>query len=145
MGDSTLSGPLRVGPNKETGGSKVKNTGLVVLSQTAAWAQSTTGTSTGIVIPAGSQIIEVQMSINTAPTAANLSVGTSVTANELFSALALGTSADVFLFGTAATITDMDAWADVGSTDVTIWTISSAGSAGAGWITVKYIQGTDLA
>ena len=115
------------------------------MAQSAAWSQSSSAASTGIIIPANSQITEITLYITTAPDSANLSVGTSSSANELFSALALGTSANVIKQGSTGTITDADTWADVGSSDVTIQTISSTGSSGAGYITVKYIQNNNLA
>lgn len=142
MGTTTFSGPVKAGTIKEGASA---NTGFVEMAQTAAWSQSTSAASTGIIIPANSQITEITLYINTAPATGNLSVGTSSSANELFSALALGTSADVVKQGSTGTITDMDAWLDVGSSDVTIYSISSAGTTGAGYITVKYIQNNNLA
>ena len=142
MATTTFSGPIKAGTVREGGSA---NVGFVEMAQTAAWTQATSAASTGIIIPANSQITEITLYINTAPATGNLSVGTSATANELFSALALGTSADVVKQGSTATITDMDAWADVGTSDVTIYTVASAGTTGAGWITVKYIQGNNLA
>jgi hypothetical protein len=142
MGTTTFSGPIKAGTIRE-GGSQ--NTGFVEMAQSAAWSQSSSAASTGIIIPANSQITEITLYITTAPDSANLSVGTSSSANELFSALALGTSANVIKQGSTGTITDADTWADIGSSDVTIQTISSTGSAGAGYITVKYIQNNNLA
>lgn len=142
MGTTTFSGPVKAGTIKEGASA---NTGFVEMAQSAAWSQSSSAASTGIIIPANSQITEITLYITTAPDTANLSVGTSSSANELFSALALGTSANVIKQGSTGTITDADTWADIGSSDVTIQTISSAGSAGAGYITVKYIQNNNLA
>jgi hypothetical protein len=142
MGTTTFSGPVKAGTIKEGASA---NTGFVEMAQSAAWSQSSSAASTGIIIPANSQITEITLYITTAPDSANLSVGTSSSANELFSALALGTSANVIKQGSTGTITDADTWADIGSSDVTIQTISSAGSAGAGYITVKYIQNNNLA
>lgn len=142
MGTTTFSGPVKAGTIKEGASA---NTGFVEMAQSAAWSQSSSAASTGIIIPANSQITEITLYITTAPDTANLSVGTSSSANELFSALALGTSANVIKQGSTGTITDADTWADVGSSDVTIQTISSTGSSGAGYITVKYIQNNNLA
>ena len=47
-------------------------------------------------------------------------------------------------FGSAATITDADAWKDVGTTDVEIYVKSESGTSGAGVITVQYIQNNNL-
>ena len=128
MGQTTFSGPIKAGA------------GHVVAAQSAPWVQSTTAASTGIVIPAGSQILEIQFSVDTAPEAGNISVGTSATSTELLTALAAGTSANVFLFGSAATITDVDVWENVGTSDVTIWVDCSAGTTGRGTVTVSYLQ-----
>lgn len=133
MGQTTFSGPIKAGAAH------------VVCAQSKPWVQSTTAANTGITVPAGSQILDIQFSIDTAPEAGNISVGTSVTATELLTALAAGTSADVFLFGSAATITDVDAWEDVGASDVDIWVDCSAGTTGRGTITVSYLQAIDLA
>ena len=55
MGTTTFSGPIKSGTIKETSGttvgSNMKNTGFVVLSQTAAIDQTATTTTTNIIIP----------------------------------------------------------------------------------------------
>jgi len=144
MATTTFSGPIKAGSVREGASA---NLGFVKMSQSAAYTQSTTAASTGIIIPANSQITEITVYITTACDGGsqNLSVGTSSTSTELFSALALGTSANVIKFGSAGTITDADTWADVGSSDVTIYVDTSAGSAGRGFITVDYIQNNNLA
>jgi len=144
MATTTFSGPIKAGSVREGASA---NLGFVKMSQSAAYTQSTTAASTGIIIPANSQITEITVYITTACDGGsqNLSVGTSSTSTELFSALALGTSANVIKFGSAGTITDADTWADVGTSDVTIYVDTSAGSAGRGFITVDYIQNNNLA
>ena len=144
MATTTFSGPIKAGSVREGASA---NLGFVKMSQSAAYTQSTTAASTGIIIPANSQITEITVYITTACDGGsqNLSVGTSSTSTELFSALALGTSANVIKFGSGGTVTDADAWADVGSSDVTIYVDTSAGSAGRGFITVDYIQNNNLA
>ena len=97
-----------------------------------------------LVIPAGSQILEIAVYITTAPTAVNMSVGTSVTATELFTALAQGSAANVIKFGSSATITDADAWENVGTTGVEVYVKSASGTNGRGTITVTYIQNNNL-
>lgn len=144
MANTTFSGPIKAGTIKDTTGSTVgtdvKNVGFVKMAQTASWSQSTDAADTGIVIPANSQVVDIQIYITTATTAANISVGTSSTSTELFTALAAGTAANVILHGSDGTITDADTWVDVGSSDVPIYIDFSAGTAGEGYITVEYIQ-----
>jgi hypothetical protein len=77
MGQTTFSGPIKAGTIRE--GSSA-NVGFVEMAQTAAWTQSASGDSTGIIIPAGSQITEITLYITVAATAVNLSGGTSATA-----------------------------------------------------------------
>ena len=144
MGTTTFSGPIKAGTISNTTGTTVgtdvKNIGIVKMAQTASWSQSTTAADTGIVIPANSQITEIIVNITTACDAANISMGTTSASTELFSALAAGTAANVFKFGTGGTITDGDTWADIGTSDLPIYIDFSAGSSGAGYVTVEYIQ-----
>ena len=144
MGSTTFSGPIKAGTISNTTGTTVgtdvKNIGFVKMAQTASWSQSTTAADTGIVIPANSQITEIIVNITTACDAANISMGTTSASTELFSALAAGTAANVFKFGTGGTITDGDTWADIGTSDLPIYIDFSAGSSGAGYVTVEYIQ-----
>ena len=144
MASTTFSGPIKAGTIANTTGTtvgdNVKNVGFVKMAQTASWTQSTTAADTGIVIPANSQIVEVRIYITTACDAANISVGTSATSTELFTALAAGTAANVIKFGSAGTITDADTWVDIGSSDLPIFIDFSAGTSGVGNITVEYIQ-----
>lgn len=149
MATTTFSGPIKAGTIKDTTGStvgtNVKNVGFVKMSQTASWTQSTDAADTGIVIPANSQITEIIIYITTATAAANISMGTSSTSTELFTALAAGTAANVIHHGSDGTITDADTWVDIGSADLPIYIDFSAGSSGAGYVTVEYIQGINNA
>ena len=144
MGTTTFSGPIKAGTISNTTGSTVgtdvKNVGFVKMAQTTSWTQSTTAADTGIVIPANSQITEISIYITTACDAANISMGTSSTSTELFTALAAGTSANVIKFGSGGTITDADTWVDIGTADLPIFIDFSAGTSGAGYVTVDYIQ-----
>ncbi len=144
MGTTTFSGPIKAGTISNTTGTtvgtNVKNIGFVKMAQSASWSQSTTAADTGIVIPANSQITEIIVNITTACDAANISTGTTSASTELFSALAAGTAANVFKFGTGGTITDGDAWADIGASDLPIYIDFSAGTSGIGFVTVEYIQ-----
>ena len=151
MATTTFSGPIKAGTIKDTTGStvgtNVKNVGFVKMAQSASWAQSTTAADTGIVVPANSQIVQIYVYVTTACDGAsqNLSVGTSATSTELFTALALGTAANVIKLGSDATITDADTWVDIGASDLPIYVDFSAGSSGVGYITVEYIQGINNA
>ena len=144
MGTTTFSGPVKAGTIREGASA---NLGFVKMAQSAAWTQTAaSAASTGIIIPANSQITAITLYITTAPGAANLSMGTSTTSTELFSGLAVGTAANVSKVAlTSGTITDMDAWTDVGTSDVTLYVLSSANTTGRGIITVEYIQNNNLA
>ena len=144
MATTTFSGPIKAGTISNTTGTtvgtNVKNVGFVKMAQTASWSQSTTAAANGLVLPANSQIVDVQIYITTACDAANISVGTSSTSTELFTALAAGTAANVILHGSDGTITDADTWVDIGTSDLPIYIDFSAGTSGAGYVTVEYIQ-----
>ncbi len=144
MGTTTFSGPVKAGTIREGASA---NLGFVKMAQSAAWTQTAaSAASTGMIIPANSQITAITLYITTAPGAANLSMGTSSTSTELFTALAVGTAANVSKVAlTSGTITDMDAWTDVGTSDVTLYVLSSANTTGRGIITVEYIQNNNLA
>ena len=151
MANTTFSGPILAGTIKNTTGttlgSDVKNTGQVVMSQSAAITQSTTAAESGIVIPANSQILEATVFVTTAyDNSATLSIGTSATSTELATAVAVSTVNTIKL-ASQATITDADNWKDIGTTDVKIYTISSATTADAGVaiLTVTYVQNNNLA
>ena len=149
MATTTFSGPIKAGTIKNTTGTTVgtntANVGFVKMSQTASWTQSTTAADTSIVVPANSQITEIIVYITTACDAANISMGTTDTSTELFSALAAGTAANVILHGSDGTITDADAWVDIGTADLPIYIDFSAGTSGIGYVTVEYIQGINNA
>ena len=144
MGTTTFSGPIKAGSIREGASA---NAGFVKMAQSAAWTQTAaSAASTGIIIPANSEITAITLYITTAPGAANMSMGTSSTSTELFTALAVGTAADVSKVAlTSGTITAMDAWTDVGTSDVTLYVLTNANTTGRGIITVEYIQNNNLA
>ena len=144
MATTTFSGPIKAGSIRE--GSSA-NTGFVVMAQSAAITQSTTAATSGIKIPANSQILEATVFVTTAfDNSATLSIGTSSSSNELATAVAVST-ANTIKLASQATITDADNWKDVGSSDVDIYVDSSATTADAGRaiLTVTYIQNNNLA
>ena len=136
MGTTTFSGPVKAGTISNTTGTTVgtdmKNVGFTLMAQSAAITQSTTAAASGIIIPANSQIVECYVYVTTAyDNSATLSIGTSSTSTELCTAVAVST-ANVIKLGSQATIADSDEWEDIGSTDVKIFTDSSATTSDAG-------------
>ena len=151
MGITTFSGPVKAGTISNTTGTTVgtdmKNVGFTLMSQSAAITQSTTAAASGIIIPANSQIVECYVYVTTAyDNSATLSIGTSSTSTELCTGVAVST-ANVIKLGSQATIADIDEWEDIGSTDVKIFTDSSATTSdtGVATLTVTYIQNNNLA
>lgn len=157
MGFSTFSGPIRSGTVRYTTGTTagyVDNTGLPVLAQSTATgdlavATPATVTSTIGWIPAGSQIIEVQLDTTTGFTftagttpAATVTVGDGTTANK-FVTTATVTSEGRVLGSATGTLSN---WTNIGTTDIPIVvTIAYTGSptavtAGAMNLTVRYVQ-----
>ena len=151
MATTTFSGPVKAGTISNTTGTTVgtdmKNVGFTLMAQSAAITQSTTAAASGIIIPANSQIVECYVYVTTAyDNSATLSIGTSSTSTELATAVAVSTINTIKL-ASQATITDADTWEDIGSTDVKIFTDSSAttSDAGVATLTVTYIQNNNLA
>ena len=151
MGTTTFSGPIKAGTIKDTTGTTVgtdmKNVGQVLMVQSAAITQSTTAAASGIVIPANSQIVEMSVYVTTAwDNSSTLNIGTTSTSTELATGIVV-TVVEKIKLASQATITDSDAWEDIGSTDVKIFTDSSATTADAGvaTLTVTYVQNNNLA
>ena len=151
MGTTTFSGPIKAGTiNNTTGttvGTDMKNVGQVLMVQSAAITQSTTAAASGIIIPANSQIVEMSVYITTAwDNSSTLNIGTTSTSTELATGIVV-TVVEKIKLASQATITDSDAWEDIGSTDVKIFTDSSATTADAGvaTLTVTYVQNNNLA
>lgn len=150
MGKTTFSGPIRAGNIVNTSGTTVgqdvKNVGTVVTAQTVAITQADTATALGtaIVLPANSQIVDVKLFVTTAwsGAASTLNVGTSATATELVAAGAGGTLGVIGLTA-GADATRVGKWADVGTSDVQIYVLSTNTGAGVGKLTVSYIQAQD--
>jgi len=151
MATTTFSGPIKAGTIKDTTGTTVgtdmKNVGQVLMVQSAAITQSTTAAASGIVIPANSQIVEMSVYVTTAwDNSSTLNIGTTSTSTELATGIVV-TVVEKIKLASQATITDSDAWEDIGSTDVKIFTDSSATTADAGvaTLTVTYVQNNNLA
>ena len=148
MGASHFTGPLISGPILNTSGTTlgqdVADVGYVMMAQAQAVTQagSTTALATGVVVPAYSLIVGIDVLASTGwASSATVSVGTSsVSANELVSAAtgpqAIGLSN--LSPGTDATRTGK--WINVGSSDVRIFVLSSGGTGGVGTLVVRYVQ-----
>lgn len=134
MAFTTFSGPIRSGTVREGAG---RNTGLVILAQTVAIPTAAGATTVGI-LPAGSQIVSINIDTTTLFDAATtITVGTAATAN-LYVASTTITSAGR---ASIATTGAYGQWVNVGSSDVTvIATTAGSATAGAGQITITYIQ-----
>lgn len=143
MASTTFSGPIRAGTIRE-GASE--NLGNVVLSQTDTFtfAIGETQTATGIVLPSGSQILQIYVDVLTTW---NSSVS---------DALEIGDGTDPDAYGDIASIqtagrnisshdaAQAAAIDDIGTSDVTVSvTVVSSGTAesqGSARITVQYVQ-----
>lgn len=142
MGQTTFSGPVRAGTIKEGGSANVGN---VVLSQTATFTVADTGAfASGIILPAGCQIVDQIVDVDTAWNSATSD------------ALEIGTAADPDAYGdvasiktaTGRTVVDPDATQvaaidDIGTADVPVYLkITSVGTptTGSARLTITYVQ-----
>lgn len=147
MGASHFTGPLISGPILNTSGTTlgqdVADVGYVMMAQAQAVTQagSTTALATGVVVPAYSLIVGIDVLATTGwASSATFSVGISATATELVNAAtgpqAIGLSN--LSPGTDATLTGK--WINVGADDVRIFVKSSGGTGGVGTLVVRYVQ-----
>ena len=149
MANTTFSGPIKAGTIKDTTGTTlgtdVKNTGQVVIVQSQAITQAD-GT-TNIVIPANSQILDIELSVTVAwdgvASTAGLGWTGDATALTAAAAVACGTLGIVEA-GPGADATRVGNWADVGTTDRRILVTNTNTGAGEGFITVRYVQNNNL-
>jgi len=142
MSFTTLSGPVRAGTVKSTTGTTpglIDNTGIVVLSQNAPLALTT---SAPIVLPAGSQILNIFIDVTTTfTTSATLAIGDGTTVDKYVTAITTPAAGRQAITFTAAQLTAIN---NIGTSDVAI-TITMAGTtaiAGAGFLTIEYAQKT---
>ena len=123
MANTTFSGPILAGTIKNTTGTTVgtdmKNTGQVMMSQTFSfdYTVEATATSTDVIIPANSQIVSIDVNVETAFNDSGsdlLEVG-SVADTDLYvndvSIAAVGPAA----LGTAGLCAN---WKDIGASDI---------------------------
>jgi hypothetical protein len=149
MANSTFSGPVRAGTIQNTTGTTVgtniANVGQVVMAQSAAITQ--TSAVTTIVIPANSQILEINVWVTEAwdNAATTFGVGTTVLATKFTAAGAVdGAAVGVLTVTSGTDLTRTNAFIDVGSTDVKIAVTSTNTGSGTGVITVRYLQALNL-
>ena len=149
MGTTTFSGPIKAGTIKETTGttlgSDIKNTGQVVMAQSAVidiiGANATTTCAT---VPANSQIVDVILNVTTA---ANDSISATVSVGTATDADAFIATANVLATGTTRGTLDTEA-TDIGTTDANVVATYTAGNddgtVGAATVTVMYLQNNNL-
>ena len=149
MANTTFSGPIKAGTIKDTTGTTlgadVKNTGQVVMVQSQAITQAD-GT-TNIVIPANSQILDIELSVTVAwdGAASTAGLGWTGDATALTAAAAVaGGTLGIVEAGPGADATRVGNWADVGTTDRRILVTNTNTGAGTGFITVRYVQNNNL-
>ena len=149
MANTTFSGPILAGTIKNTTGttlgSDVKNTGQVVMCQSQAVTQAD-GT-TNIVIPANSQIVAIELSVDVVwdGVATTAGIGWTGDATALTAAAAVAGGTLGIISATAgADATRVNNWADVGTTDRRILVTNTNTGAGEGFITVRYVQNNNL-
>ena len=141
MSTTTFSGPVKAGTIREGASA---NTGTLVCAQSAAITEAASEATTGIIIPANSQIINFYVLIQTAWDGGTNTLDIGVSGN-----------ADLYVDGLPATVvgnhrvtaayTGTEAnWRDVGTSDVTIYVDSVAAGSGAGVVTVQYLQNRNL-
>ena len=149
MANTTFSGPILAGTIKNTTGttlgSDVKNTGQVVMCQSQAVTQAD-GT-TNIVIPANSQIVAIELSVDVIWTGVATTAGLGWTgdATALTAAAAVAGGTLGIISATAgADATRVNNWADVGTTDRRILLTNTNTGDGEGFLTVRYVQNNNL-
>jgi hypothetical protein len=151
MGTTTFSGPVKAGTIKDTTGTTlgtdVKNTGQVVMAQ-SAYIDITGASHLNQVIatiPANSQITDVVLNVtevNDDTTAATVSVGTIADADAFIA------TANVQALATTYGTLDAEA-SNVGSTDIQVVAdftgTDGDGTTGNATVTVKYLQNAKIA
>ena len=153
MATTTFSGPIKAGTISNTTGTtvgtNVKNVGQVLMSQSFSFAYSTEGsaTDTTVVIPANSQIVSIEVNVETAFNDSGtdlLEVGSSADTDLYVNDVSIAAIGKIAL-GTAALCAN---WKDIGSSDIKIGYIyngaNNDASAGAATVTINYLQNNNL-
>ena len=153
MATTTFSGPIKAGtiPNTTgtTAGTDIKNTGQVLMSQTFSFDYTVEGTATdtAVVIPANSQIVSVDVNVETAFNDSGsdlLEVGSSADTDLYVNDTVISAIGSIAM-GTAALCAN---WKDIGTTDIVVGYIyngaNNDASAGAATVTISYLQNNNL-
>jgi len=153
MANTTFSGPILAGTIKNTtgttAGTDIKNTGQVLMSQTFSfdYTVEATATDTTVVIPANSQIVSIEVNVETAFNDSGsdlLEVGSSADTDLYVNDVSIAAIGKIAL-GTAALCAN---WKDIGTTDIVVGYIyngaNNDASAGAATVTINYLQNNNL-
>ena len=153
MANTTFSGPILAGTIKNTTGTTVgtdvKNTGQVLMSQSFSfdYTVEATATDTSVVIPANSQIVRIDVNVETAFNDSGndlLDVGSSADTDLYVNDVSIAAVGKIAL-GTAALCAN---WKDIGTSDIRIGYIyngaNNDASAGAATVTISYLQNNNL-
>ena len=151
MANTTFSGPVRSGSISNTTGTTVgtnmANVGSMLVAQTEAITQVATTSTTNIIIPANSQLVYAKLFVsvvwNGAATTAGLGYVGDATAFTAAGGIAGGTLGIIEITA-GANKARVDAWADIGTTDRRILLTSGNTGTGVGWLTVGYIQNSNV-
>ena len=150
MANTTFSGPVRSGSISNTTGTTVgtnmANVGSMLVTQTQAVTQAAPLT-TNIIIPANSQLVFAKLFVsviwNGAASTTGLGYVGDATAFTSATGIAGGTLGIIEITA-GANKARVDAWADIGTTDRRILLTSGNTGTGVGWLTVGYIQNSNV-
>jgi hypothetical protein len=153
MATTTFAGPIKAGTIRSTtgttAGTDMKNTGQVLMSQTFSFDYTVEGTATdtAVVIPANSQIVSVDVNVETAFNDSGsdlLEVGSSADTDLYVNDVSIAAIGKIAL-GTAALCAN---WKDIGTSDIKVGYIyngaNNDASAGAATVTINYLQNNNL-
>lgn len=142
MGTTTFTGPVRSGPILNTSGStigaNIANVGNAVLAQSFELTQDGATTNTTIVLPVGSRILSVNFVATVAYSSA-LDFTVTDTAGSSASLVAAQTPAVGVTSFVPSTLAEATIWTAT-ATDVRLNAVSATAGAGAGLVTVTYVQ-----
>jgi hypothetical protein len=151
MATTTFSGPIKAGTISNTTGTTVgadmKNTGQVVMSQTVAVDQTAATDTTNIIIPANSQIVAMDLYVNTvwSTGTTTMGIGKVGTATAFTAATAVqGSTLGLIQILPTASAAVVNRWTDIGTSDNRIIVTNGATGTGAGYLCVQYVQNNNL-